>query len=406
MYDSVKFRPVHPFPARMAPSIALDELPVAKKSKPLLVLDPMAGSGTTLLAARTRGHQAYGFDTDPLALLIAEVWCADIDRGTLLSYAQDIHAKARARFQTISQGEAYPQGADEETRSFIRYWFDVTNRRQLRALAECIGEVRNRSIRKVLWCAFSRLIIAKARGASWAMDLSHSRPHKVTDKPIFRPLAEFHNAVMRVLDNAPFCEERAQAPRVKVKAGNARSLPFPDSCIDIVITSPPYLNAIDYLRCNKFSLVWMGYTIPWLRQLRSDNIGTEVSDSGSLEESLVKRAFNVAGKVDSLPNRDRRMLARYVRDMDAVVGEIARVLKPRGRCVLVIGDCTMRGVFVRNSEMLKTLAKPYGLRSESVVARELPANRRYLPPPSSDHAGELLQGRMREEIVLTLVKSR
>ena len=216
MYDSVKFRPVHPFPARMAPSIALDELPVAK-SKPLLVLDPMAGSGTTLLAARSRGHQAYGFDTDPLALLIAEVWCADINRGTLLSYAQDVHAKARARFQTIPQGEAYPQGADEETKSFVRYWFDVTNRRQLRALAESIKEVQNGSIRKVLWCAFSRLIIAKARGASWAMDLSHSRPHKVTDKPVFRPLAEFQNAVMRVLDNAPFTDERARRLVLRLK---------------------------------------------------------------------------------------------------------------------------------------------------------------------------------------------
>src|SRR4051812_9214323 len=102
MQDAIRFRPVHPFPARMAPSIALDELPIAKKD-PLRVLDPMAGSGTTLLAARRRGHQAYGSDTDPLALLIADVWCADMNAKRVLAHARDIHTKASARFRSIPQ---------------------------------------------------------------------------------------------------------------------------------------------------------------------------------------------------------------------------------------------------------------------------------------------------------------
>jgi hypothetical protein len=385
----------------MAPSIALDELPVVDKT-PLLVLDPMAGSGTTLLAARARGHEAHGFDTDPLALLIADVWCADLNRGSVTTNADAVHEKATRYYQRITQGEAYPAGADDETKEFIRYWFDATNRRQLRALADAIEEVRNETTRKALWCAFSRLIIAKARGASYAMDLSHSRPHKVTEKPTFRPLPNFRGAVKTVLENAPFSGKGRIAPRVTVKEGDARDLPLPDSSVDIVITSPPYLNAIDYLRCNKFSLVWMGHKIPDLRRLRSGNIGTEVG--ADLKESTIRKAVESAGAINELSDRDQRMLARYAKDVDAVVGEIARVLRPASRCVLVVGDCTMRGVFVRNSELLKSLAAPHGLKAESVLARPLAANRRYLPPPTSEQAGSLLQGRMREEIVLTLVK--
>jgi hypothetical protein len=380
----VKFKPVHPFPARMAPSIALDELPVTDKT-PLRVLDPMAGSGTTLLAARTRGHEAHGFDTDPLALLIADVWCADVNRRSVTASAEAVQERASAYYRRITQGEAYPKDADEETKEFIRYWFDAMNRRQLRALADAIDEVRNATTRKVLWCAFSRLIIAKARGASYAMDLSHSRPHKVTDKPPFRPLPNFRGAVKTVLGNAPFCGTGAAAPRAIVKEGDARDLPLPDRSVDIVITSPPYLNAIDYLRCNKFSLVWMGHKIPDLRQLRSENIGTEVG--ADLEDPGIRKAVESAGPVNKLPDRDQRMLARYAQDMDAVVAEIARVLRPKGRCVLVVGDCTMRGVFVRNSEVLKSLAKPYGLKPDSVVARPLEANRRYLPPPRPTKPG-------------------
>jgi len=372
--------------------------------EPLRVLDPMTGSGTTLLAARSRGHRAYGFDTDPLALLIADVWCADINQKSVLSQAESVRAKAAECFRLLPQGQAYPEGADEETKAFIRYWFDATNRRQLRALADTIDDVHNANTRKVLWCAFSRLIIAKARGASLAMDLSHSRPHKVVDKPVIRPLREFGKAVETVLNNSPFSQQKSGAPRAEVREGDARSIPLPDSLIDVVITSPPYLNAIDYLRCNKFSLVWMGHQIPALRKLRSENIGTEVS-SGAEQQSLsIKKAIEAAGETDRLSRRDRGMLARYALDMDKVIREIARVLQPKGRCVLVVGDCTMRGVFVRNSEVLKTLAGPHGLREKSKVSRKLPANRRYLPPPCSDQAGAFLQGRMREEIVLTLVK--
>ena len=96
------------------------------------------------------------------------------------------------------------------------------------------------------------------------------------------------------------------------------------------------------------------------------------------------------------------MLARYVHDMDRVIGEIARVLVPTGRAIFVIGDCTMRGVFVSNSTVFRKLGEEHGLKVVSTKRRPLPDNRRYLPPPSHDLSGKRLQNRVREEIVLTL----
>ncbi len=63
--------PIHPFPARMSPGIALEAL--GEKSESLRVLDPMTGSGTVLAVARAKGHRAFGFDLDPLAVLLASV---------------------------------------------------------------------------------------------------------------------------------------------------------------------------------------------------------------------------------------------------------------------------------------------------------------------------------------------
>src|SRR5712692_2083196 len=100
MQNSIKFRPVHPFPARMAPSIALDELPAASTTG-LRVLDPMAGSGTTLVAARSRGHEAIGFDTDPLALLISTVWSARVSSRAVGAHAQSVTEQASALWNRI-----------------------------------------------------------------------------------------------------------------------------------------------------------------------------------------------------------------------------------------------------------------------------------------------------------------
>ena len=63
-------RSIHPFPARMAPDLAMERLKNIRRGA--LVLDPMAGSGTVLRQATELGHRALGFDTDPLAVLMAK----------------------------------------------------------------------------------------------------------------------------------------------------------------------------------------------------------------------------------------------------------------------------------------------------------------------------------------------
>jgi hypothetical protein len=76
-----------------------------------------------------------------------------------------------------------------------------------------------------------------------------------------------------------------------------------------------------------------------------------------------------------------------------------------GRAVLVVGDCTMRGVYVRNSGALTYLGKHHGFEVARRRRRKLPPNRRYLPPPTSHGSGRMLQNRLRTELLLDLVKA-
>lgn len=384
----------------MAPTIAFDALPASGPR--LRVLDPMAGSGTTLVTARMRGHEPIGFDTDPLAVLIARAWCADFKPVDLERRAQNVLANARVEAQTLRQSEAYPEGSDDETRSFVRYWFDPKSRRQLSAMAGAIATEPSPTVRGLLWVAFSRLIITKAFGASLAMDVSHSRPHRVYDRAPAMPFDNFLAQVRRVSSASPFAGERRQSsPRALIRQGDARFLKVDDASIDLVITSPPYLNAIDYLRGHKLSLVWMGHKIETLRAIRTANIGTEVSNKVAINDESVEVITSRMGAVEKLTMRHRGMLAQYVTDLDRMVAEIARVLRPGGRTIFVVGDSMLRGTFVRNSEAVKSLAQRHNLSLEHSKKRPLPDHKRYLPPPSSAK-GNSLHARMREEVIIEL----
>lgn len=397
-----RLRPIHPFPARMATDFVWGEL--SNCGEPLRVLDPMTGSGTTLVAARMRGHQAIGFDRDPLAVLIASAWASDVNVAATEKKAYEVLERAKDQIRNVSQREAYPRGASDETKEFVRYWFDVTNRRQLAALAESVSRVRDQQIKRLLWCAFSRLIITKKSGVSLAMDISHSRPHKSYTKAPINAFDHFQRAVKQITKAAPFTD-REKLPQATVEDADARELPLPDETVDMIITSPPYLNAIDYLRGHKFSLIWMGLDLSEVRQLRSTNVGAEVSTEATDDDKDTEAVMHEMCEGKELEGRSKGMLRRYVRDLRGVLRESLRVLRPGGKAIYVIGNCNLRDTFIENSKAVTTLAEKAGFTVRSTRKRPLPENRRYLPPPEKRGAGPALRKRMREEIILTLAKN-
>jgi DNA modification methylase len=401
IYEALGRDSVHPFPARMAPGIALAVIEKAKK--PLRVLDPMVGSGTVIALARLKKHKAIGVDIDPLAVLISKVWTTAVEAEDVKSKAREVLARAKAIFEKMPESGAYPSGADGETRRFVAYWFDGYARRQLASLSIAIARVRDEVTRNILLCALSRLIITKSSGASLAMDLSHSRPHKRFRRAPVKPLRKFLGAVEYVVEN---CVKKTagRGPASRVHLGDARSLPVSDASVDLVVTSPPYLNAIDYIRCSKFSLVWMGHRIPDLRDVRSESVGAESVGAGSEGDAEIRSVVDGLRLKPGLRKHDEALLTRYIHDMRRAMQEVARVLVPGGKAVYVVGENTIRGTFVRNSRIIIEIAKLSGLRLKERRVRNLPANRRYLPPPSASRCSAPMDTRMRREVVLAFAK--
>lgn len=389
-------KPIHPFPARMAADIALEELATFPSGS--LVLDPMAGSGTVLRAAAEQGHAGLGFDLDPLATLMAMVWTTNLKPEDLCDEAYRVVARAR---DLSSDNVSLPwMDEDKETSDFVEYWFGSRQRDDLRALAHVLQETEG-SVGNALRISLSRTIITKDRGASLARDVSHSRPHRVKDDNDFEVFDQFLRSARRV---AKLLGERQLPGTVEMHGGDARNLAGVDTALaDAVITSPPYLNAIDYMRGHRMSLVWFGYCVSELRAIRSESIGSERAPLPGYDLALAELLVSPLGSLEPLPRDVRRMIDRYVLDLLGMITELHRVLRPGGKAILVVGNSTLRGVFVKNAEAVAAIAERVGLDLVRETERELPPSRRYLPPPKSSE-GSFLEKRMRTESVLTYVR--
>src|ERR1700677_4612004 len=129
-------RPIHPFPARMAPELAIARLKtLAKKS---VVLDPMAGSGTVLRQASQLGHRAVGFDTDPLAILMSRVWTTPVIDEAVDRITKKVLIAANA--MSDSAFDLPWIDKDPETSQFIDYWFADRQQADLRRLVTAIEQ--------------------------------------------------------------------------------------------------------------------------------------------------------------------------------------------------------------------------------------------------------------------------
>tara|TARA_R110002124_G_C8958790_1_gene513885 strand:- start:2665 stop:3786 length:1122 start_codon:yes stop_codon:yes gene_type:complete len=372
----------------MAPELALKAI----KTLPLgsSVLDPMCGSGTSLKIAADLGIRAVGVDLDPMATLISSVWSRNFETDSLETKLKLIVHAARD-FESSA-----PITSCAETNNFIAFWFGPKQAAALHAISTQIHDIEDESDRNFFSVALSRIIITKVVGASLAWDVSHSRPHRKKIVNDFDTIEGFEKSSRWMIR---YFDEHEVLMPASVLQNDARHFKL-DEKFDLVVTSPPYLNAIDYMRGHKLALVWLGHTIPSLREIRAVSIGAERgAPATTILDSAILRQILPDG---DLPQRQQSMFMRFISDSQALLSNAAFHLKPSGNLTLVVANSHLKGRTVRHNELFRILADHSGLKFLDEHHRTLPANRRYLPTPDSDGP---LSKRMKTEFVLQFEKA-
>jgi len=414
----------HSFPAKFPPQLPRKFIQELTNSGDI-ILDPMMGSGTTLLEAYLQDRQAIGFDIDPLAILLTQVKLECYSVAELSTTGERIlkdASKTVRLYSDLLKAEKVKR-FDAKTIEFLDYWFTIEVQLELLALLMEIEKVESVKTKDFFKLIFSSVIITKTGGVSLALDLAHTRPHKAKTifskngavlagdeneekryliKTLRSPLDEFGKKLNQNLRGVIQSIPSGFIP--KINSGSAQSLSLKSNSVDLIVTSPPYAsNAIDYMRAHKFSLVWFGYSIETLTQKRKTYIGSE----GFADLPAVKLPASVENLVAEISQKSKSKgvsLRRYYVEMALVLQEMFRVLKPQKAAIVVVGNSTLAGIDAQVDNSLVEIGKSFGFEVPMIGIRQLDRNRRMLPAGSSVDKQSQIQQRMHEEFVIGFYK--
>lgn len=159
-----------------------------------------------------------------------------------------------------------------------------------------------------------------------------------------------------------------------------------ESC-DVCITSPPYLNNLDYGEVSKVQSHFFGITSNWndiTQNVRKNLVTASTTHYSENKFSLddwkksefyqnnvevAEQLINYSKEIIS-NRKDRKgnksfdiMMFLYFQDMYYVIKEIKRVLKKGGKTFMVLGDSAPYGVFVPTTDLLGEISKSVGFES-------------------------------------------
>jgi DNA modification methylase len=371
---------------------------------PHRVLDPFAGSGTTLVEASLLGFPSQGYDLDPLSVMIsrAKLTALKADWRELVDFAAGAAESLRRGGLAADEAIGFPGWLTKNR----RFTADMASRlseeiRQVRpVLAAC--EPRWRDLCCVLISdAMSRRIRMRLLGTGvgrFSLTFSHATLPALLDRSLARlPRVAAAASTMRDmlhLDPAP--AEAAQ--------GDARALAPRNGPFDILLTSPPYLPASSgretYAKARVLSFLGLGL-------LEGEGIDALVDDAvGSMDGGIQDPDSLAAGEravVQWLAADDLRAIkaeptARYFADMKAAFRQMRRVLAPGGLAVVVSGRqstfyefATRRPLYVvESAQLLADSAEAAGFEVEDLVHVALAKTNRNARPRSLDDYYETL----------------
>ena len=317
-----------------------------KASKDALVLDPFAGVGTTLLTCKEYSIPSVGFDVSPLTVLVSKVKTRDYDIEEVGKYVK----------QALKWKFERPKQILKE--KWLRRIFSKYALEDIVFYRKKIFEIKDENIRDFILVA----LMDSSLKASFAYkDGAFVKVMKKSAPPI-RKL--FHYKIRKMLKDLRN-SHLPQTP-VQVDIGDARDMKLKDSSVDIVITSPPYLNKIEYTTIYKTEYA-LFFDKPETK-LRSF-IGERVEEFGDMPP----------------------VAQAYFNDMTKVMKELYRVCKDDARLAIVIGGgCFPDGV-VEVDTRLANIAQDIGFKIDRIlVARETWCTKKRT----------IKVGKMRESVVL------
>ncbi|MBN2014072.1 MAG: hypothetical protein JW778_02730 [Candidatus Altiarchaeota archaeon] len=331
----------------------LGRLGIGEGSK---VLDPFCGTGNTLLACKQKGYDAIGFDILPLGVFVSNTKLQqDYDMDLLYESVREITA---AKF-----GETELRWPDLDFID-IKKAFSAYARKDLLFFKEQILGIEDDKIRNFMFLALLSVVIPVS---NVKRDGGVLRITKKEHHPPVRHL--FRNKLKRMYKDLKRMKPFPPGVFAEARIGDSRSLPLEPESIDLCITSPPYLNWVDYTKIYGLELALLVDSSEELRSLRRKSFRSHVgADDRRRIDFRSEKVKEVMENVsESTFVRKPGIVEGYFEDMYMSLGSIFSALRDGGKAALVVGNVCLPGITVDTDLIVAELGEQIGFTLEEIL---------------------------------------
>jgi DNA modification methylase len=265
------------------------------------ILDPFCGIGTIPLEASLMQRNSIGFDLNPYAIHIATAkMTRNFNVEEKIEYVNSIKINTK-KISIKKIPEWVKNYYNEETLKEILFLLKLFQEQKEDFLYGCL------------------LAISQGhRPGHLSKPCGWTLPYKPRpDDP-----GEYREVKPRLIDKIlrNYQELEYETGTMNIKLQDSRAMPLADKTIDAIISSPPYFNTLDYVNSHRLRLAICGHY---------EEIVTK-----DLKQSLIQHKKT------------------YLQEMELVINEMRRVLKPSGLICFVVGDH-----FTENNKTINTSEK-------------------------------------------------
>lgn len=343
-----------------------------------VILDPFSGVGTTLVEATLLGYKSVGFEINPFASLASRV------KTEVGEIPVDLLKDEIIRFQnfyTTNSANGYKPKSKApcgfKTRSQF-YSPDVL--RKVLLFWDFTSSIQNFTLLDVFRLAFASTMVSYSN-YSYEPSLGRRKSagkDEIKDFPVGEKIL---SKLREILEDTIWFQENESHKYASAEIINDSFFKHKDylspASIDLVVTSPPYLNNYHYNRNTRPQLYWLNYAESPrdISPLEDSNFGKywqTVREQQHVPLEFTMPDAVIADTLDTLRNLNREKgiyggngwanyAATYFNDCQRFAQGIEYLLRPGGTALVVIGNSILQGVVIPTDEYFGKIAEHNGL---------------------------------------------
>jgi DNA modification methylase len=362
------------YPCKFIPNIPRWAIKKYLKGDKDGLLDPFCGSGTTLVEGVLHQKKSYGIEIDSFGRLLSKVKTTQFSAKELKKIEEEFLLLSKLIYK---KGKAFKPNIDN-----ISLWFDDESLYSLGRIKFEIDKLEAKQKDKDLFNICLASIIRKVSNAENGSPKPYVAKRFPKNKENVPEL--FINTFKKMYKNIVLFSD-CNIGYSKIIGNDARTI-NKDITFDLAITSPPYINAFDYVRTLRLENLWLNLNNEdELRDIKKNHIGTELANGSELFITKFSKLNKVLKAVEKKDAKRAKIILKFFLDMEKNMRSVFDVLNNKGVYCIVVGDSVIKGVDVPTHKILVDIAENIGFNLDNVFSYVI--KNRYLRFPRSGKGG-------------------